>query len=145
MKIPDYITDLENWEKEFRFYSETNVRFSETDAFGHVNNTVAFVYFEQARLDYFKQLGMMEQWLEGEEQSMIVTADLQCNYFNQIKYGDSLRIGVKVDKIGRSSIDMHYIAKKEDQICLTGRGVMVQVDSKTGKAVPFQASMISLL
>ncbi len=37
---------------------EVNVRFSETDALGHVNNTSYFVYLEEARLKFFEALGL---------------------------------------------------------------------------------------
>lgn len=50
-----YIHDFNEWKKEFSFYQEVKVRFSETDMFGHLNNTVPFVYFEQARIAFSKK------------------------------------------------------------------------------------------
>ena len=38
----NYIEDLTKWAEDFTFYSEVRVRFSETDLFGHMNNTVPF-------------------------------------------------------------------------------------------------------
>ncbi|GAF13413.1 thioesterase superfamily [Bacillus sp. JCM 19046] len=138
---PIYIENYESWEKEFTYYTDIKVRFSETDAFGHVNNTVAFVYFEQARIDFLEQKGIMKEWLKSDEKRLIVTADLQCNYHAQIKYGDQLKIGVKVDYLGTSSMDVHYIVKKEEEVCLTGRGTIVQIDAVSGKAAPFSEAV----
>lgn len=140
-RTPVYIENLESWENEFTYYTDIQVRFSETDAFGHVNNTVAFIYFEQARLDLFEQKGIMKEWLKADMKSMIVTADLQCNYLAQIKYGDRLQIGVKVDHLGNSSMDVHYIVKREGTICLTGRGTVVQIDAQSGKGLPFSEAV----
>ena len=53
-----YIEDLKQWEKEFTFYTEEMVRFSDIDMYGHLNNTVPFSYFEHARIEYFKSIGI---------------------------------------------------------------------------------------
>lgn len=145
MKVPAYINEMSTWENSFTFFVPIKVRFSETDAFGHVNNTSAFIYFEQARLEFFESCGLMEDWAESSSDAIVVAADLQCNYVAQIKYGDMLNVGVKVDKIGRSSLDIHYVAKRNGDICLTGRGTVVQVDKQTGKALPFSEGMLAKL
>ena len=41
-------------------YNPVKVRFGEVDMFGHVNNVVAFTYFEEARIALFKELGFMQ-------------------------------------------------------------------------------------
>ena len=51
-----------NWREEFSFKVPVKVRFSETDMFGHVNNTVPFTYFEEARMEFLKSIGLMEIW-----------------------------------------------------------------------------------
>lgn len=140
MGVPAYIDNLEAWEKEFTFFDPVNVRFSETDAFGHVNNTVAFVYYEQARINYFEHLGMMKSWVMGD--TMIVTGDLQCDYIRQVKFGEKLNVGVKTAHIGRTSLDMHYVIKNEkDQICMTGRGRIVQINKNSGKPASWDEQM----
>ncbi|ALA54419.1 thioesterase family protein [Shouchella clausii] len=145
MKVPAYINEISAWEDSFTFFVPIKVRFSETDAFGHVNNTSAFIYFEHARLEFFESCGLMEDWAAISNDAIVVTADLQCNYVAQIQYGDTLQVGVKVDKIGRSSLDIHYVAKRNTDICLTGRGTVVQVDKQTGKALPFSEKMLAKL
>ncbi|GAF24053.1 MULTISPECIES: acyl-CoA thioesterase [Shouchella] len=140
MRLPAYIENLEDWKKEFDFFTDISVRFSETDAFGHVNNTVAFIYFEQARLAFFESKGLMEEWLKGNG-LMIVTADLQCDYVAQMKYGDQVNVGVKIQQLGTSSMELHYLGLVNDQPTLLGRGSLVQIDGKTGKASPFQESI----
>ena len=53
-----YIEDVASWEQGFTFYTEVSVRFSETDMYGHLNNTVTFAYFEYARIEYFKHINL---------------------------------------------------------------------------------------
>ena len=133
-----YIGDYDKWVEDFRFYIEVRVRFSETDMFGHMNNTVSFTYFEQARIDYFRHLGvLMPSAMDENVKGIPVVADLQCDYVRQVFFDDVLRIYTKVAQVGNSSMDLHYLAKNQrDEVCFTGRGTIVQMDPKTGKSVP---------
>ena len=51
-----YIEDPQIWASEFTFSVQVPVRFSETDMFGHVNNTVVFTYLEYARISIYTPL-----------------------------------------------------------------------------------------
>lgn len=65
---------------------------------------------------------------------MPVVADLQCDYMKQVFFDERLDVHVKAEKVGTSSVDIHYWATdKEGETCLTGRGTMVQISRKTGK------------
>ncbi|MGG3739309.1 acyl-CoA thioesterase [Aeribacillus pallidus] len=137
MKQISYIPNFEEWRKEFQFFHRVKVRFSETDLFGHLNNTVPFVYFEDARIEFFKHLGFLNRWLDPDIEEMPVVADLQCDFHRQVYFDEQLRIYVKVAKVGTSSIDLHYLGTKEDgTVCFTGRGTIVQISRRTGKSVP---------
>lgn len=133
-----YIEDLEQWEKEFTFYTEEIVRFSDVDMYGHLNNVVPFSYFEHARIEYFKSLNIKNNWGSQEEQKIPVVADIQCDYLKQVYYGEKLRVYVKTARLGNSSIDLHYMVKNEKgKIVLTGRGALVQIDKETGRPAPW--------
>lgn len=142
MKKMEYINEIVSWEEEFEFFFQVKVRFSETDMFGHLNNTVPFTYFEQARIEYFKSQGFMQDWVKPENETIPVVADLQCDYLSQIFFDEDLKIYVKANSIGNSSVDLHYMVKKADgSICLTGRGTIVQISKRTGKGVSWTESM----
>lgn len=133
-----YVGDYEKWVEDFQFYIEVRVRFSETDMYGHMNNTVSFTYFEQARIEYFRHLGvLMPSAIDENAKGIPVVADLQCDYVRQVFFDDVLRIYTKVAQVGNSSMDLHYLAKNQrDEVCFIGRGTIVQMDPKTGKSVP---------
>ncbi|MDW0110430.1 thioesterase family protein [Sporosarcina aquimarina] len=131
-----YIEDFKEWEEGFRFSVPMRVRFSETDMFGHLNNTVTFAYFEQARIDYLKSLGLMNDWLDPSGERIPVVADLQCDYMKQVFFDESIDVYVKANSIGRSSVDIHYMAKNaKGEVVFTGRGAMVQISKQTGSGV----------
>lgn len=133
----NYIEDFQEWAKDFSFYIEVRVRFSETDMYGHMNNTVSFTYFEQARIDYFRHLGiLMPAAIDENIEGIPIVADLQCDYVRQVFFDDVLKIYTKVAKVGNSSLDIHYMGKNQkDEVCFTGRGTVVQMDPHTGKSV----------
>ncbi len=136
MKNISYIENLESWINSFSYSYPIKVRFSETDAFGHLNNTKVFVYFEEGRIEFFKEIGLMQEWLSSGGEGIPVTSDLQCDYLRQLYFDDRLTIFVKVHSIGRTSVDLHYLIKNEKgEVCITGRGRMVQVHKKIGKPI----------
>ena len=137
----NYIEDPQTWESEFTFSVEVQVRFSETDMFGHVNNTVVFTYLEYARIEYLHAIKLMNQ-----EGNIPVVADLQCDYIRQMYFGEKITIYVKVAYIGNSSVDIHYLGKNEKgEIVFTARGTIVQINKQTGKGVPFTEKEKQLL
>lgn len=141
-----YIDNLQVWEQEFQFFHSVTVRFSETDMFGHLNNTVPFTYFEEARIAFFKSIGFMQEWVKPENETIPVVADLQCDYLKQVYFGETVKIFVKAHKVGTSSVDLHYMGKgKNGDICFVGRGTMVQMSKKTGKGCPWTEEMKQLL
>ncbi|MER1987080.1 MAG: thioesterase family protein [Solibacillus sp.] len=140
-----YIHNAEEWMKGFSFSTQVRVRFSETDMYGHVNNTVIFTYFEYARIEYLKALGLMFTNENGQD-NLLVVADLQCDYMQQVFFDEVLTIYVKTESVGNSSMDLHYLVKNErDEVCFTGRGTLVQLNQQTGKGTPLLEEQKKLL
>ena len=133
-----YINELSAWASEFKFSVPVSVRFSETDMYGHLNNTIPFIYFEHARIEFLKEIRLMNNWLDPKGETFPVVADLQCDFVKQVFFDENLKIFVKVAAVGNSSIDIHYMAKNnQDDIVFTGRGSIVQIGRQTGKGVPW--------
>jgi len=85
---------------DFSFLYSINTRFSDIDAFNHVNNAVFLSYFEDARKVFF------ERWsINFQERSLIVAA-VQINYFHQLEHPSSLIVGQKIIRIGNKSFDI---------------------------------------
>ncbi len=137
MKAIDYIENFERWRSGFTFSIPIKVRFSETDLYGHVNNTSVFVYFEEARIEYLQSLGLFTD-IE-KEKAGIVVADLQCDYLEQMYFNETIHFYVKINEVGNASFDMHYMAINEkNKVTITGRGKIVYIDliKKRAKAIP---------
>ncbi|MEN2467640.1 thioesterase family protein [Ornithinibacillus sp. FSL M8-0202] len=129
-----YIEDFEAWKAEFTFFIPIRIRFSETDMFGHVNNVSPFIYFEEARIEYLKSVGLFDNASSAE--GIPIVADLQCDYHKQLYFQDSLRIYVKAAHVGNTSFDIHYMGvNQKEEVCLTGRGRIVYINPESGRPI----------
>ncbi|MED1204841.1 acyl-CoA thioesterase [Heyndrickxia acidicola] len=138
MRNISYIHNFQEWKNEFSFFHPVKVRFSETDMFGHLNNTVPFAYFEEARIEFLKKKQFMQDWVRKDHEAIPVVADLQCDYIKQVFFDELLQVYVKVEKVGSSSCDIHYMAvDTKGEVCFVGRGAMVQMSMGTGKGIAF--------
>src|SRR5690625_5478329 len=81
--------------------------------FGHMNNVSAFTYFEQARIEFLAHIGFS---LEDKDiQGVPIVADLQCDFHRQIFFDEELKVYVKANHVGTSSIDIHYMVINPDR------------------------------
>jgi acyl-CoA thioester hydrolase len=130
MKKISYIANLQEWEQSFHFSITFTVRFSETDAFGHLNNTVPFTYFEDARVAMLTSIGYE---IDANSELLPVVADIQCDFLKQVFFKETITLYTKINTIGNTSFEIHYMAKNTSgEMCFVGRGRIVQINKKTG-------------
>src|SRR5271154_3757440 len=88
----------------FKIVSEVLVRFSDTDALGHVNNANYLSYLESARVDYLRAIfGAVKV-----EKLGVIIARIEIDYKSPAFHQQTLRVGCRVEEIGGSSIMMDY-------------------------------------
>ncbi|SCA87199.1 hypothetical protein BGLY_3376 [Bacillus glycinifermentans] len=94
MKLPSYIEgSFDKWRQSFSFFEKVSVRFSETDMFGHMNNVTPFIYFEEARISYFKHLQAMDDLTVSR--TIPVVASQQCDYLRQVMLHENVNMASK--------------------------------------------------
>jgi acyl-CoA thioester hydrolase len=82
------------------------VQWGDQDAFAHVNNVVFFRWFESARIAYFRRIGLMKH-LDGGQVGPILAA-AACDYRRSIVFPDTVRVGIRATRIGRTSIGLEH-------------------------------------
>lgn len=104
---------------------EWPVQWGDQDALGHVNNTVYFRWCESARVEYLRRLGLSE-WLNPKELGPIL-AQIGCNYRRQLHFPDSVLIGSRVTRMGRSSLTMEHaiVSKAQNAVVAESTSVLV--------------------
>ncbi len=119
----------------FRHRTTIQVRFRDTDSFGHVNNAVFFSYAELARIRYFVDLLQPERGFEGMP---LILARVECDFRSPILFGQEITVQTRVDRIGRSSIAMSHrmTATPDDRVVGEVQSVLVTYNYTAARSVP---------
>ena len=102
-----------------------DIRFSDIDVMGHVNNATYFTYAEQARIHFFHQL-VGDQW-NWNKQGILVARN-EMDYKLPIHFNDAIDIHVYCKHIGNKSYTMGYRYMRGEELCATGASVLVCFD-----------------
>ena len=99
----------------FNFYHPMEVRYSDLDPQGHLNNVKYLSFFEHARISYIKHLDLWngDSFLDIG----IILADAHVTFYSPVEFGQKVRVGVRVSRIGNKSLEMEYTLEDVD----TGR------------------------
>lgn len=101
------------------------VQWGDQDAFGHVNNTVYFRWCESARVAWLEKLGLGE-WMRPTTIGPIL-AKIECNYKRQLHFPDTVRIGTRITKLGRTSLTMEHAIVSLAQNAIVAESISVIV------------------
>ena len=115
------------------FSSEIRVRFPETDGLGVVYHGTFFTYFDVAKKDYLRSLGLLEPFRTGESLNLVVHAS--ADFRSPARFDDVLLVHVRVAKLGESSVTFEFRVelKADGRLIAEGRSVHSCIDSKTWK------------
>lgn len=112
------------------------IRFSDIDLMGHVNNAVYLNYFEYARMDYFKSL-LGEKW-DWEEKGILL-ANNQIDYIKPVLLNDKVEIRTRCLNIGTKSFELAYdlyvMHASETTIYTKGTSILVCFNYKTRSTI----------
>ncbi len=98
------------------------------DAYGHVNNTVFFRYFETARIHYLDQCGFLESYDTHRIGAILHSTD--CRFRRTLHYPDTVLVGGRALVVNEDRFTMGYkvISLSHDAVVAEGTGVIVSFD-----------------
>ncbi len=111
------------------------VRWGDLDALNHVNNAVYFRYFEEARIQLFRQAGIV---LPSARNGVLAHAS--CDFLRPVLYPANVVIRLVLLRVGRSSMDLETLVECQDTpgvVYAKGKNVMVAVDAASGRSSPW--------
>jgi acyl-CoA thioester hydrolase len=108
------------------------VAWGQLDAFGHVNNTQFFRFFEDARLACFAEIGIdahMEKTREGP-----ILAKTSCVFKKPLRYPDTVTCCTRISEMGEDRFTMEYaIFSDAVGLAAVGDGRIVFLNYATGQ------------
>lgn len=117
------------------------VQWGDQDAFGHVNNTVYFRWMETGRIVYMDEMGLSA--LMASERIGPILAAISCQYRQQLNYPDTVWIGTRVSRMGRSSIGIEHriVSGSKASVVAEGDSTIVTFDYAAQKPCPIPADI----
>jgi acyl-CoA thioester hydrolase len=120
---------------DLRHRTPIQVRFRDTDAFGHVNNAVFFTYIELARIRYLLDVLQPD---EPFDRLPLILARVELDFRSPIMFGEDVEVETRVDRIGRSSIAMSHrmTAGTDGRLVGESQSVLVTYDYAIARPMP---------
>lgn len=120
------------------FVEIINPRFNETDAFGHINNTVYAIWFDASRQNISK---IFEPTLNPKKLNLIM-AHISIDYLSEVFYGTDVKIETYIEKIGTSSIHVTQKLYQNNKLATTGKAILVHYNHELKKSIPIPYNII---
>ena len=114
------------------------IQWGEMDAYGHLNNTVVFRYFESARVDYLVRCGFARSW-EVDRIGAILHST-SCRFRTPLYYPDTVAVGGRCSDLADDRFTMEYrvVSQSSGLLAAEGSGVVVSFDyeARVRTAIP---------
>ena len=122
--------------KTFTYYHPITVRYADLDPQGHVNNAIYLTYLESARLGYYEKVRIWK--MDSGMKTGFMVAHNEINYLASITFGQSLRVGLRVARLGTKSLTFEFRMETapEYKEMANGKSVMVAYDNDAGRSIP---------
>jgi acyl-CoA thioester hydrolase len=118
---------------DYPFTLPIPTRWIDNDIYGHVNNVVFYAYFDTVINRFLIDRGGLDI-ARGEV--IGVCAESQCTYEQSAAFPDELTAGLRVAKLGNTSVTYEVAILRGGEVCASGRFVHVFVDRTTRKPTP---------
>ncbi|UVL84269.1 acyl-CoA thioesterase [Pseudomonas sp. B21-028] len=119
---------------EYPHLQAITTRWHDNDVYGHVNNVTYYSFFDTAVNTYLIDVGGLD--IQGGEVVAFVVSSA-CDYFASIAFPERIEVGLRVGKLGSSSVQYELAVFKagEEEACAAGRFVHVFVDRGSNRPV----------
>ena len=128
----------------YRHFHAITTRWLDNDAYGHVNNTVYYSWFDTAVNQYLIEHGVLDV-ANGAVIGLVV--ETQCNYFSAMAFPDLVHVGLRVAGSGSSSVRYEIGIFRNDEPLASAQGhfVHVYVDRDTRRPTALPAPLRAAL
>jgi len=128
----------------YTYFLDIQTRWNDNDMYGHINNAVYYMWFDTLVNNFLIENGLVDP---QNPEIMGLVVDTGCQYFASLSYPETIVAGLRVGKVGNSSVRyaIGLFKQGEDTPCAEGHFVHVYVDPETRKPKQISAEMRTLL
>lgn len=119
-------------------------RWMDNDVYGHVNNVQYYSYFDTAVNQFLIECGVLDIHKDAVVGFVV---DSGCSYFSPVAFPDVVHAGVRVARLGNSSVRYEIaLYRNEDSLpCAAGHFVHVYVERSSNCSVPIPVPVRTVL
>lgn len=134
--------------EEYPFVHHIQTRWMDNDVYGHVNNVIYYSFFDTAIAVFLTSKAGLD-YINGTSVGLVI--ETSCTYFEAIAFPDTVQVGVRVAKLGNSSVRYEVGIFKNNQTTASAQGYFVHVyvdkESQRPTPIPDQArtALITIL
>jgi acyl-CoA thioester hydrolase len=124
----------------FAIWRSVPTRWADNDVYGHVNNVVYYAWFDTVVNAALSDAGLLR--LSETDEVIGLVVHTECDYFAPLAFPQTVEIGLRVDRIGSSSVhyELGVFAQGAAQSAATGRFVHVCVNRANHTSRPWPAA-----
>ena len=128
----------------YRVFRPITTRWMDNDMYGHVNNVVYYSWFDTAVNAYLIEQGVLDVH-NGQTIGLVI--ETQCNYFAPLAFPQTIDAGIRVAKLGTSSVryEVGLFAQGEELTAARGHFIHVYVDAATRRPVALPSPLKTVL
>lgn len=128
----------------YRVFQSIGTRWMDNDVYGHVNNVVYYSWFDTAVNAHLIAQGVLD--IHGGATIGLVV-ETQCNYFAPLAFPQTVEAGIRVARLGSSSVryEVGLFAQGELLTAAKGHFIHVYVDRQSRRPVPLPVDLKSVL
>jgi acyl-CoA thioester hydrolase len=129
---------------DYRYFHAITTRWMDNDVFRHVNNVNYFSFFDTA-VTYYEMTNGVVDLLDGPVHCVV--AEVMCRYHSSVAFPDRIMVGVRVARIGGSSVryEIGVFRNDDDEAAAEGYFVHVFVDRSTQRPAAVPAASRAIL
>lgn len=135
---------MSNTRASYKHFLTLPTRWMDNDVYGHVNNVVYYSYFDTIVNDYLIRHGGLD-YRDGKVVGLV--AETLCQYKKSLAFPESVDVGLRVAKIGNSSVrfEIGIYKRGDDEPAAFGHFVHVFVDRVVQQSVAIPSAIRSAL
>lgn len=125
-------------------FLKMSTRWNDNDAYGHVNNAIYYEYFDAVINEYLIRVGQLDP---GKSSAIAYCVENMCQYHRALGFPETFDAGLRVGKLGNSSVryEIGLFSSDQQHPAATGYFVHVFVDRETTRPVPMPTPIRSAL
>jgi acyl-CoA thioester hydrolase len=128
----------------YKVFRTVTTRWMDNDAYGHINNVIYYSWFDTSVNAYLIEQGVLD--IENG-QTIGLVVETQCNYFAPLAFPQTVEAGIRVARLGASSVryEVGLFAQGAALTAARGHFIHVYVDKQSRRPIPLPFNLKTVL